>query len=216
MILYEWWTDFEIRYIRPMQHKHGVGYFPPRTGCSTPLPQYIELMKIRKETKEAAKRITPVKYFLLVSIPDFVETVIHFPHRTYHGITMWLYYLRRRFDRVDLKLDRSWYDTDYRMTRSIEVLFLEFIEEELGFDNFIWHVQENDEYHPKSKSDWKKLLDAYYWFKMLKPILQKRIDVMGDIQEKQWKKYDKMLKEIERKDKLHINNVWKLKGYLWT
>lgn len=139
----------------------------------------------------------------------------------------WSYKIKQyfiRYDIVNLRLKKDYYEVDYRMERALVVLFMDFIQKECGGIDDIINHSKCKEYSIKKRNGYKKLIAAYYFFKYERNILKGKIkfidsmymnaSIRGAVEI--GNQLNLKEKELDKKYKNHLNNIWKYRCELWT
>ena len=139
-----------------------------------------------------------------------------------------IYYYKCKFfhpyNVIKLKsLPPTWTDKDYILEQCIETIFKDFIEKEKPFEHFDTEKSHN-------KKEWREINKIYDWLTVIKPNLEKNIDLALDA----WydtidkenmllggdkgllKKHTELEKDLEKQKTEIYKRIIELRGHYWT
>lgn len=150
----------------PKQERYKLGlYLAPNFEESDMLDSLFENMAFW----DWARENHPFQYFLRITVVDSPWTIKRRLQDAYWRIRG---YLWDKHHLVKISSDPTWHDTDFKMEKALEVLFLAYVEKELD-----GKIPKDDEY---SEGRYAKISSIYDFFKVTKPALEAEIEAKMD------------------------------------
>ena len=234
-IYYDWLSDLRGKTFDVWAHKADVDFIStPDTELDgvklytwSCVKDGIELSRIKQGV---AKVERPLVWLALIGLPNALEYLITLPHSICSTIWYFCHYNKERYDLVDLKKSRySWYDVSWKVERALEVMFLDFVDNECGGLDGEHHglifQSKCKEYSKERRQQLRDLIAAYHFFKTELPALEKEIDdlyavekinLVGFAADERFKKFKKLDDKKELLREKHLNAIWNGRQLLWT
>ena len=236
-IYYDWWHDFRAGTFDKWADKACVSLVTKSdvevNGMKLYSPSHVfASMRQRERLERCAKKERPLLWFALIKFPDILEWLVHAPHSFCSTVYYYFYYLKNRFDCIDLNLDRNnWYDVDYKLERAVVVLFLDYVEKECGGLDAEHHglipQSKCKEYSKERRKQLCDLIEAYNFFRkdgdldnieeQINKLSKNEHDFLTDEEHRiRMDKFSKMDKKRDALREKYLEVIWNNRKYLWT
>jgi len=180
---------------------------------------------------EQAKKDHPILFFLMRTYPDFIGDIVYIPGKVYRICRKYFrHFFVKKYNIVKTDLPVGYWDTDTRMLYAIKTLCMDFVEVEcdhmyrmcfdvdkrskdnLGLAYIDEQIKDSLDY-PERVEAYHNIKLAYSWFKTDRKKLEDLIDTYPQISIQECTNLETQLYNL---DTLHITNLVKSRGYLWT